>query len=174
MIDIANTSQTNFDLNQGSMIYFIFPPDQIKVYPNSWIFNQTYQSQLKRSKDLSDRIGQLMLAAYILLFLLFLVLPLGALIIKSVQDSKGHFIGLSNYVLYLKEPALFQSFFNSLFIAIVSTIFVVVFAFLFAYAITRTCMPFKGFFRLIALIPLLSPSILAAIALVYRFGNKGI
>ena len=38
MIDIANTSQTNFDLNQGSMIYFIFPPDQIKVYPNSWIF----------------------------------------------------------------------------------------------------------------------------------------
>ena len=35
MIDIANTSHTNFDLNQGSMIYFIFPPDQIKVYPNS-------------------------------------------------------------------------------------------------------------------------------------------
>ena len=35
MIDIANTSQTNFDLNQGTMIYFIFPPDQIKVYPNS-------------------------------------------------------------------------------------------------------------------------------------------
>ena len=35
MIDIANTSQTNLDLNQGSMIYFIFPPDQIKVYPNS-------------------------------------------------------------------------------------------------------------------------------------------
>ena len=35
-------------------------------------------------------------------------------------------------------------------------------------------MPFKGFFRLIALIPLLSPSILAAIALVYWFGNKGI
>ena len=54
-----------------------------------------------------------MLAAYILLFLLFLVLPLGALIIKSVQDSKGHFIGLSNYALYLKEPALFQSFFTA-------------------------------------------------------------
>jgi iron(III) transport system permease protein len=35
-------------------------------------------------------------------------------------------------------------------------------------------MPFKGFFRLIALIPLLSPSILAAIALVYWFGNQGV
>jgi len=115
-----------------------------------------------------------MLAAYILLFLLFLVFPLGTLIMKSVQDQKGNFIGLINYQLYLKEPALFQSFFNSLFIAIVSTIIVVILAFSFAYALTRTCMPFKGFFRLISLIPLLSPSILAAIALVYWFGNKGI
>ncbi len=115
-----------------------------------------------------------MLAAYILLFLLFLVFPLGTLIMKSVQDQKGNFIGLINYQLYLQEPALFQSFFNSLFIAIVSTIIVVILAFSFAYALTRTCMPFKGFFRLISLIPLLSPSILAAIALVYWFGNKGI
>ena len=60
------------------------------------------------------------------------------------------------------------------FIAIVSTIIVVLLAFSFAYALTRTCIPFKGFFRVIALIPLLSPSILAAIALVYWFGNKGI
>ena len=123
---------------------------------------------------MSDRVGQFMLAAYILLFLLFLVFPLGTLIMKSVQDQKGNFIGLINYQLYLKEPALFQSFFNSLFIAIVSTVIVVILAFSFAYALTRTCMPFKGFFRLISLIPLLSPSILAAIALVYWFGNKGI
>jgi len=123
---------------------------------------------------MSDRVGQFMLAAYILLFLLFLVFPLGTLIMKSVQDQKGNFIGLINYQLYLQEPALFQSFFNSLFIAIVSTIIVVILAFSFAYALTRTCMPFKGFFRLISLIPLLSPSILAAIALVYWFGNKGI
>ena len=123
---------------------------------------------------MSDRVGQFMLAAYILLFLLFLVFPLGTLIMKSVQDQKGNFIGLSNYQLYLQEPALFESFFNSLFIAIVSTVIVVILAFSFAYALTRTCMPFKGFFRLISLIPLLSPSILAAIALVYWFGNKGI
>jgi len=35
-------------------------------------------------------------------------------------------------------------------------------------------MPFKGFFKIVALIPLLSPSILAAIALVYWFGNQGV
>ena len=138
------------------------------------LFKKIRQAKFRRSKDMSDRVGQFMLAAYILLFLLFLVFPLGTLIMKSVQDQKGNFIGLSNYQLYLQEPALFQSFFNSLFIAIVSTVIVVILAFSFAYALTRTCMPFKGFFRLISLIPLLSPSILAAIALVYWFGNKGI
>ena len=138
------------------------------------LFKKIRQAKFRRSKDMSDRVGQFMLAAYILLFLLFLVFPLGTLIMKSVQDQKGNFIGLSNYQLYLQEPALFQSFFNSLFIAIVSTVIVVILAFSFAYALTRTCMPFKGLFRLISLIPLLSPSILAAIALVYWFGNKGI
>ena len=129
---------------------------------------------IRRGKDSSDRVGQFMLISYIILFLIFLVLPLVALISKSLQNKEGEFIGLANYNLYLQEPALFQSLFNSLFVAISSTIIVVILAFLFSYALTRTCMPFKGFFKLIALIPLLSPSILAAIALVYWFGNQGV
>ncbi|MBG77340.1 MAG: Spermidine/putrescine transport system permease protein PotB [Alphaproteobacteria bacterium MarineAlpha5_Bin12] len=131
-------------------------------------------ANIRRGKDSSDRVGQFMLVSYIILFLLFLVLPLGALISKSLENKDGDFIGLANYNLYLQEPALFQSLYNSLFVAISSTIIVVVLAFLFSYALTRTCMPFKGFFKLIALIPLLSPSILAAIALVYWFGNQGV
>ena len=131
-------------------------------------------ADIRRGKDSSDRVGQFMLVSYIILFLLFLVLPLGSLISKSLENKDGEFIGLANYSLYLQEPALFQSLYNSLFVAIISTVIVVVLAFLFAYAITRTCMPFKSFFKLVALIPLLSPSILAAIALVYWFGNQGV
>ena len=115
-----------------------------------------------------------MMITYIILFLLFLVFPLGALILKSVQNQDGQFVGAANFYLYLQEPALFQSFFHSLFIAAMSTIIVVILAFMFAYALTRTCIPFKGFFKIVALIPLLSPSILAAIALVYWFGNQGV
>ena len=131
-------------------------------------------ADIRRGKDTSDRVGLFMLISYIILFLIFLVLPLGALISKSLQNKDGEFIGLTNYNLYLQEPALFQSLYNSLFVAICSTVIVVVLAFLFSYALTRTCMPFKGFFKLVALIPLLSPSILAAIALVYWFGNQGV
>jgi iron(III) transport system permease protein len=131
-------------------------------------------ADIKRGKDSSDRVGQFMLASYVALFFIFLVLPLGSLILKSLQNKDGDFVGLINYYLYLQEPALFQSLYNSLFVAFTSTIIVVVIAFLFSYALTRTCMPFKGFFKLIALVPLLSPSILAAIALVYWFGNQGV
>lgn len=129
---------------------------------------------LQRGRDLSDNVGRLVMITYIALFLLFLVLPLGALILKSVQNQDGQFVGIANFYLYLQEPALFQSFFHSLFIAVMSTIIVVILAFMFAYALTRSCMPFKGFFKIVALIPLLSPSILAAIALVYWFGNQGV
>ena len=81
---------------------------------------------IRRGKDSSDRVGQFMLLSYIILFLLFLVLPLGALISKSLENKEGEFIGLANYNLYLQEPALFQSLYNSLFVAISSTIIVVI------------------------------------------------
>ena len=47
-------------------------------------------------------------------------------------------------------------------------------AFGFAYALTRSCMPAKGLFRTITLIPLLAPSLLSAISLIYWFGNQGV
>ncbi|MDA9989744.1 putative 2-aminoethylphosphonate ABC transporter permease subunit [Paracoccaceae bacterium] len=128
----------------------------------------------KIALDQSDKIGKVLVYIYLLLFFCFLILPLIALMSKSMQNSDGEFIGLANFAIYLKEPALFSSFFNSLFVAVISTVIVVILGFLYAFALQCTCIPLKGFFRLIALVPLLSPSILAAIALVYWFGNQGI
>jgi iron(III) transport system permease protein len=47
-------------------------------------------------------------------------------------------------------------------------------AFVYGYALTRTCVPFKWFFKIIAIIPLLTPSLLGGISLVYWFGNQGV
>ncbi|MCC0014717.1 MAG: putative 2-aminoethylphosphonate ABC transporter permease subunit [Rhodobiaceae bacterium] len=80
---------------------------------------------------------------------------------------------LANYVTYFSTPALFRSIENSLFIATVSTILTVILAFGFAYAVNRSCMPFKPVFRLIAMMPILVPSLLPGIALIYMFGNQG-
>ena len=54
------------------------------------------------------------------------------------------------------------------------TVITVPLAFGFAYALTRSCMPLKGLFRGIALVPLLAPSLLSAISLIYWFGNQGV
>lgn len=88
--------------------------------------------------------------------------------LRPVRD-----IGLTNYLTYFSTPALFQSVQNSLIISAISTIITVSLAFGFAYALNRSCMAFKGVFRLIAMAPILVPSLLPGIALVYLFGNQG-
>ena len=82
-------------------------------------------------------------------------------------------IGIENYRTYFSTPSLFHSIENSLWIATISTIITVSLAFGFAYALNRSRMRFKGFFRLVAMIPILVPSLLPGIALVYLFGNQG-
>lgn len=82
-------------------------------------------------------------------------------------------VGMSNFTTYFSTPALFQSVKNSLWIAVVSTVITVTLAFWFAYALARSCMRFKGVFRMIAMLPILVPSLLPGIALVYLFGNQG-
>ncbi len=82
-------------------------------------------------------------------------------------------LGFDNYRVYFSTPALFRSVKNSLTIALLSTLITVSLAFGFAYALTRSTMRFKGLFRLVAMAPILVPSLLPGIALVYLFGNQG-
>jgi iron(III) transport system permease protein len=82
-------------------------------------------------------------------------------------------VGVQNYFEYFSNPALFSSIQNSVFIALVSTVLTVGAAFGFAYALNRSVMRFKGFFKLVAMMPILVPSLLPGIALIYLFGNQG-
>ena len=81
--------------------------------------------------------------------------------------------GLGNFSHYFETPALVRSIKNSLWISAISTLITVSLAFGFAYALSRSCMRFKGVFRLIAMAPILVPSLLPGIALIYLFGNQG-
>lgn len=82
-------------------------------------------------------------------------------------------IGIANFTTYFSTPSLFKSIKNSLFISALSTLITVSLAFVFSYALCRSCMRYKGVFRLIAMAPILVPSLLPGIALVYLFGNQG-
>jgi iron(III) transport system permease protein len=106
--------------------------------------------------------------------LLTVFLPLWALLSKSVQARHGAFVGLANFAQYFATPALAASITHSLIIASVSTALCVLLAFLFAYGLTRTCMPGRGVLAVLVQIPLLMPSLLPAISLVYLFGRQGL
>lgn len=93
---------------------------------------------------------------------------------RRVQLRPVESYGIGNFATYFRSPALSNSIKNSVMIATVSTIITVTLAFWFAYALNRSCMRFKGVFRLIAMAPILVPSLLPGIALVYLFGNQGI
>jgi iron(III) transport system permease protein len=103
-----------------------------------------------------------------------MALPLWTLLSKSFQDHTGAFVGLRNYLTYFASPALSQSIWNSLWVAAVSAAITVPLAFVYAYALTRSCMPGKAVFRMLALIPVLAPSLLPGISFIYLFGNQGL
>ena len=92
----------------------------------------------------------------------FLALPLATILIRSFEDRAGAFVGAANFVRYVQTPALAQSTWNTLTFAALTTLLVVPLAFAFAYAIQRSCIPVKGVWRSIALLPILAPSMLAA------------
>jgi len=127
---------------------------------------------MKKSRD--DYLTILLIAVTAIYMLIALAFPMYAILSKGLQNKDGEFIGFENYINYFESPALVYSIYNSLFVAITTTFITVTLAFVFAYALTRSCMIGKTVFRSIAMIPILLPSLLAGIALVYLFGNQGI
>ena len=121
-----------------------------------------------------DRI--LMLATVLIVgaLLLGVAAPLYALLAKGFQAADGTFVGLANFRTYFSTPALFDSIGNSVTVTLITTGIALPLAFFFAYGLTRTCMPAKSLFKGIALIPILMPSLLPGISLVYLFGTQGL
>ena len=58
----------------------------------------------RSTKDKSDNVGRVLVVAYLILFLCFMIFPLFALMSKSMQNADGAFVGLANFVAYLNEP----------------------------------------------------------------------
>ena len=122
----------------------------------------------------SERIAHAALIGVALGLLAFLAAPLSAILQQSLQDAQGRFAGLANFIAYAKTPALLESLWNSVWVSTVVTLITIPAAFGFAYALTRSRMRFKALARTITLVPLLAPSLLAAISLIYWFGNQGL
>lgn len=102
------------------------------------------------------------------------ILPIGALLVRSLFNRDGTFAGIDNFVRYATEPGLAIAAWNSIMLSGLATVLTILIAYPLAYGLNRSCMPFRGLFRAIVMLPLLAPSLLPAIGLIYLFGTQGV
>lgn len=109
--------------------------------------------------------------AVLLVFLFigtFVVFPVFKLIERSLYVN-----GAFTFSIYEKLYRYIPPLMRSLHVGITTAFIGTVVAFIFAYALNRTDIRFKGFFRAIALLPIISPPFLLALAAILLFGNVG-
>jgi len=127
------------------------------------------------ASDLADRVfvlgGQGLL---LVLLLLAVVLPLLAIFWRGLAGDPGQGGGLASALEFLASAHFRWLLGNSLATAGTVVALVVPVAYLFAYALQRACLPAKTLWRGLSLLPLLAPSMLPGIALIYLFGNQGL
>lgn len=103
---------------------------------------------------------------------LFILYPLIRVILVSVFPD-GHF-SLNIIKEVLSSWYLRQAFLNSIMMGGLTALFGVIVGFLFAFTISRTDIPFKKFFHIISIIPIISPPFIGALSIIMLFGNNGI
>jgi iron(III) transport system permease protein len=117
---------------------------------------------------------QKLLLVFIVVWMLILIgLPLVEVIIRSMHDKQGEFVGLANFAQYLTTPALARSISNSLIVSIAATAIALMLAFPYAYALTRSAIKGKTVLRYLAMAPLFAPTMMHGIGLIYLFGRQG-
>lgn len=135
----------------------------------------TPAASARRPADLADRLfvhgGQWLM---LILLVLAVVLPLLAMIWRGLAGDPAQGGGLAAAMELFGSSNFRWLLGNSLTSALTVVLIVVPLAYAFAYALQRTCIPAKGLWRGISLLPLLAPSMLPGIALIYLFGNQGV
>ncbi len=107
----------------------------------------------------------------------FMLFPI--LSILQLSFFEGGKLGLSHFTLanfhkYFTTAYTLNALWHSLYVSLVTTVIVTVVTFFFAYALTRTTIAGKNLFRNMIMMPLVAPSIVQALALIYLFGRNGL
>lgn len=105
------------------------------------------------------------------LLAVFVIWPLVKVFAASFQVDGRWTFGV--YQKILGEPFSRKPLLNSLELGLIVAVLSTLIGFLFAFAVTRTDMPFRRFFRLAATFPIISPPFVISIAAILLFGKNG-
>ncbi len=123
-----------------------------RAHPLRWIFG-------------ADPFGGVALALVALLLGVFVVVPIARVLGEP---------GATEWARVLTTPRHLRLLANTLLIAALSTASAVAVGFLFAYATSRPDIPLARLFRLVAILPLVSPPFVGGLAFILLFGRRGL
>ncbi len=131
----------------------------------------------RAAADLKRAARDPVLLAVILLvtgsLLIFVVYPLVSVGAASL-DTGGGKLGLKVYADVAKSAYIRKAFWNSLMMSSLTALIGSLLGFIFAFAVARAKVPFSKFFNMIAIIPIVSPPFIGALAIIMLFGNNGL
>jgi len=102
----------------------------------------------------------------------FLLWPIIAVLVKSIFGPEG--FTLQYYKDFVSNSYYYRSFFNTLLLGVLTTSVCLSAGFCIAYMTTRGPMRFRAPLKLIAFLPLVSPTILFALSLIILLGHNGL
>lgn len=108
-----------------------------------------------------------------LLLLLFVLWPIGAVLVQSFRTRTGEFT-LRNYGDFFAHRFYYRALLNSLILAAATTVVVVTLGLAFALLTTRTRSPLRRPLRWVALLPLVAPPFLFSLSLIILGGRRGL
>ncbi|MGB3424585.1 MAG: ABC transporter permease subunit [Castellaniella sp.] len=108
-----------------------------------------------------------------LALILFFGYPLLTIFWQSFVQWDGT-LGLGNYADIPSTPGLVTAGLNSLSISLSTTLVCILLGFPIAYALERSRIRFKGWIRLSLLLPLLAPSLVQGLGLLFLLGRNGL
>jgi multiple sugar transport system permease protein len=141
----------------------------------------------QRASTREGFVGWLFTAPMVILFLVFLVFPIGMALWVSMLDWNGQtnpltdfdFIGLGNYRRLLTEDSLLREDFaisirNTLYYVLVFVPAVTVFAFCLALIVNNRALKGRGFFRTVFYFPSITSSVAISIVFLFMFQGTGV
>ncbi|HBY56882.1 MAG TPA: ABC transporter permease [Candidatus Atribacteria bacterium] len=136
-------------------------------------------SRNRKIKEIIDQLTLIwkepILFIFILLIFYFLITFVVFPIFQVVKNSmyiNGSW-DFSNYIAIFSKRYFVQPLINSIVLGIYTATIGTIAGFFFAYALTRTPLPFKNFFRLTITFPIISPPFVVALAAILLFGRAG-
>lgn len=136
-------------------------------------------SRNRKIKEIIDQLTLIwkepILFIFILLIFYFLITFIVFPIFQVVKNSmyiNGSW-DFSNYIAIFSKRYFVQPLINSIVLGIYTATIGTIAGFIFAYALTRTPLPFKNFFRLTITFPIISPPFVVALAAILLFGRAG-